>query len=92
MWEPVNPFKPDSTWMRYLDFYVVLTMSTGVLAIVFFSHAFSPPAAPVDVAAASEKSYYNAKAGIWAAIAFYLGAHCRVVILGDSPGPGDLEP
>ena len=50
-------------------------MSAGVLAILYFSHAFNPPAAPLNVAAAADKAYLNAKAGIWAAIAFYLGAH-----------------
>lgn len=51
-------------------------MPAGVLAIVYFSRAFEPPGVPADPAAAADKSYYNTKAGIWAAIAFYLGGWC----------------
>ena len=45
-----------------------------MLAIVYFSHAFSPPAVPSDPLEAADKSYYNSKVGVYAAVAFYLGA------------------
>ena len=48
--------------------------AAGILAIVYFSHAFSPPAVPSDPVEAAAKSYYNSKVGIYAAVAFYLGA------------------
>jgi hypothetical protein len=45
-----------------------------MLAVVYFSHAFSPPSVPSDPLEAAAKSYYNSKVGIYAAVAFYLGA------------------
>ena len=41
---------------------------------MYFSHAFSPPAVPADPVEAAAKSYYNSKVGVYAAVAFYLGA------------------
>ena len=51
-----------------------LACGAGMLAIVYFSHAFSPPAVPSDPVEAAAKSYYNSKVGVYAAVAFYLGA------------------
>jgi len=59
---------------QYIAVRNITFCAAGILAIVYFSHAFSPPPVPSDPVEAAAKSYYNSKVGIYAAVAFYLGA------------------
>ena len=77
---PEGPFPRQRCWRRNRMWPLhgcvgnYASCAAGILAIVYFSHAFSPPPLPSDPVEAAAKSYYNSKVGIYAAVAFYLGA------------------
>lgn len=52
---------------------------TGLLALVYFSHPFSPDRRPADPSAGAALGYSNAKMGIWAMVLVYLGGCGRLM-------------
>lgn len=53
--------------------HTVTFLVLGLLALVYFSHPFSPDRRPADPSAGAALGYSNAKMGIWAMVLVYLG-------------------